>query len=270
MIQNDKYVEVQIMLIKKLKFACFIHVRTRSSRLQDKPLKLIAGKRAVEHVIDRIKLVRNADLVVLCTTAKPEDDILEKIALKYSIECFRGSANDVLVRWLGAAEKFHVDYFVEIDGGDDIFTDPEIVSMFIEQMKKDPADFIKPPDGFVCGGSSGGCISVSALKRVCKIKSTNNTHNWDPYFTQNKLFKVTNLHVGNKIFFNNNIRLTMDYPEDLKFFREVFKSLNISKNSVPLKVILKQLARKPELTKINFSRQRDYLDNRAKFSDPKI
>lgn len=258
------------MFNKKLKFACFIHVRTRSKRLPGKPLKLINGKMAVEHLIERVKLVKNADFIVLCTTDQPQDDVLERIAGQHKIKCFRGSADDVLVRWLGAAEKFGVDYFIQIDGGDDLFTDPEIVDMFIKQMKKNPADFIKPPDGFVCGGSPGGCVSVVALRKVCEIKNSKDTHDWIPYFTKTGLFRVEELKIGDKIFFNDNVRLSMDYSDDLRFFRAVFKNLNIDKNTVPLRTILKLLSAKPELTKINIFRQRDYLLNRIKFTGPKI
>ncbi|MEK7151729.1 MAG: hypothetical protein AAB784_03395 [Patescibacteria group bacterium] len=258
------------MFNKKLKFACFIHVRTHSSRLPGKPLKLINGKRAVEHLIERIKLAKRADLIVMCTTDQPQDDVLEMIAKRHKIECFRGSADDVLVRWLGAVEKFGIDYFVQIDGGDDLFTDPEIVDMFIKQMKKVPVDFMKAPDGFVCGGSPGGCISAVALKKVCEIKNTEDTHDWIPYFTKTKYFKVKELVIKDKIFFNDNVRLTMDYLDDLRFFRSVFKDLNIQKNSLPLRSILKRLSIKPELAKINLFRQQDYLVNREKFIGPQV
>ena len=45
----------------------------------------------------------------------PEDDVLEKIAKRQKIECHRGPLNDKMVRWLGAAEKFSVDYFLNYD-----------------------------------------------------------------------------------------------------------------------------------------------------------
>ena len=57
----------------------FITVRTASSRLPQKCLLSIRGKRVIEHVIDRAKLINGLASVVVCTSMEPEDDVLEVI-----------------------------------------------------------------------------------------------------------------------------------------------------------------------------------------------
>ncbi|KKR91455.1 MAG: Acylneuraminate cytidylyltransferase, partial [Candidatus Woesebacteria bacterium GW2011_GWA1_41_13b] len=85
-----------------------------------------------------------ADVIVLCTSVEKSDDALESIAKENNIEVFRGSLNDVLERFLGAAQKFNVDYFV-VFSGDNIFCDPELMDLGLNQMINNGLDFIKLP-----------------------------------------------------------------------------------------------------------------------------
>ena len=74
--------------------AIFITVRTNSKRLPQKCLLEIDGVRTIEFLIDRLKRSKLADIIVLCTTMNPEDDILCEIAQNKGILHFRGSEKD--------------------------------------------------------------------------------------------------------------------------------------------------------------------------------
>ena len=90
----------------------FISVRTGSSRFPQKAIKKINGKATIEHLIERLKESKYAEKVILCTTELQEDDILCDIARKNNIEFFRGSSPDKLSWWLGATEKYNVDFLL--------------------------------------------------------------------------------------------------------------------------------------------------------------
>lgn len=227
--------------------------------MPQKMLLPIGGKTVIEHDIDRAKLVKGIDFVVLCTSDRPEDNVLEEIAKKQSINFFRGSLKDIIARWLGATAKFNLDYFVEFDG-DDLFCDPELLGLAVAQMLKNPCDMLKPPSDLVCGGA-GYCIAVPALKKVYDIKGTDDTDFWPVYFTETGLFKIRDLEIEDSIFKNSKVRLTLDYQEDLEFFKKVFDELVIDKNNVPLRQILELLNQKPEIAQINFFRQQEFTDN---------
>lgn len=243
----------------KTKFGSFITVRTRSSRMPAKCLLKIRGKSVIEHVIDRAKQTKKIDVVILCTTTNSEDDILVDIAKKKGIKYFRGSEKDKLERWNGAAKKFNIDYFVTTDA-DDLFCDPELNDLAVEQMLEKPCDMIKAPANLVCG-SFTYCISVVALKRVCKIKASRDTEMMWGYFIDTGLFNVRQLKVKDRIFHNKKIRMTLDYPEDFVFFWTVFDKLRININNLPLRKILKFLKLNPAIPKINFFRQNQFLQN---------
>ena len=110
----------------------FISVRTGSSRFPQKAIKKINGKATIEHLIERLKKSKYAEKVILCTTELQEDNILCDIAQENNIEFFRGSSPDKLSRWLGATEKYNVDFFVNVDG-DDILFDAGLVDICFEQ-----------------------------------------------------------------------------------------------------------------------------------------
>jgi spore coat polysaccharide biosynthesis protein SpsF len=242
--------------------AVLITVRSDSSRLPNKALMTILGKPTIEMVILRAKQVKIVDEVVLCTTERPLDDELVRIAERQGIRYFRGSLEDKLLRWLGAAKKSNIDFFATMDG-DDLLCDPELIELSIKQMEKENCDYIKAPPGLICG-SFTYCIRVSALEKVCSIKDTQDTEMMWVYFEDTGLFQVKDLNVGDRTFFNEKIRLTLDYPEDFEFFSKIFNHFDCVNNDVPLRNIIAFLNTHPEITDINCYRQKDYLDNQKR------
>ncbi|HEY4512251.1 MAG TPA: hypothetical protein VJH63_01165 [Candidatus Paceibacterota bacterium] len=245
-----------------MKILGFITARVDSSRLPGKMLLPIRGKSVIKHDIDRAKLIRGLDGIVLCTSTRKEDNILERIATENGIDCFRGSFEDKLDRWSKAAEKFGADYIITLDG-DDLFFGPELIELEIKQIKDENPDFLNIPRGLVCGGSEFG-IKVSALKKVCEIKDSKDTEMMWVYFTDTDLFEVVDFKVEDPIYWNDKVRLTLDYPEDLEFFKRVFDEFNTDANIILLRDIMKLLQEKPEIAKINFWRQQQFLDNQEK------
>ena len=233
---------------KNMRKAIFITVRTGSTRLPKKCLLKIQGLTTIQHLIRRVKRSKLADIIVLCTTKLREDDILCKIARNEKINCFRGSVKDKLERWLGAAEKFNVEFFVTADG-DDIFCEPELIDLAFKQYQENKPDFIEG-EGLVCGAFTYG-IKTSALKKVCEIKDTDDTEMMWVYFTDTGIFKCEKLKKVPKIYKRPEIRMTLDYPDDFKFFKNVIENLGKEKKYFSLKDIIKYLDKNPKVVKIN-------------------
>jgi len=241
-----------------MKKAIFITVRTGSTRLPKKCLLKIQGLTTIQHLIRRVKKSKLADIIILCTTELKEDDILCKIAKKEEIECFRGSVLDKLERWRGAAEKFNVEFFVTADG-DDLFCEPELIDLAFKQYKKDKPDFIEG-EGLVCGAFTYG-IKTKALKKVCEIKDTKDTEMMWVYFKNTNLFKCEELEGVNKIYKRPEIRVTMDYPDDFKFFKTVIENLWKIKKDFNLKDVIEYLDKNPKVIKINQYLQKKFKNN---------
>ena len=234
----------------------FITVRTGSTRLPNKALLMIEGKTTIEHLIDRAKRSKLSDKIVLCTTTLPEDDVLCRIAVKNDIYYYRGSVEDKLERWNGAAKKHGVEFFVTADG-DDLFCEPELIDLAFEQYNKNKCDFIKA-DGVVCGSFTYG-IKTSALKKVCKIKDSENTEMMWVYFTDTGLFKVRELENVPDEFYRGDIRMTLDYQDDYFFFKEVINSFDTEDFS--LRDIISLIDEKPEIKEINLYLEDEWKKN---------
>lgn len=236
--------------------AIFITVRTGSTRLVNKSLMEIRGKTTIEHLIARVKKSQKADIIVLCTTGLPDDDVLCEMAERNGIFYFRGSAIDKLERWNGACEKFGVDFFVTADG-DDLFCDPELIDLAFLQYEQDGADFIKSDE--VVSGSFTYGIKHTALKKVCDIKDTDDTEMMWVYFTDTGLFNVQSLknlptHVKRR-----DIRMTLDYQQDFDFFKNIidyFGDIDYS-----MKDILNYLDANKDVIDINYFLENEWKQN---------
>lgn len=245
-----------------MKSAIFITVRSDSSRLPNKALLPILGKPTIEMVILRAKLVKNADAVIVCTTERSADDDIVQIADKCGVLHYRGSLDDKLDRWLGAAKKFKVDGFVTMDG-DDLLCDSELMAMGIEQLRMSDVDFIEAPQGLICGSFTYS-IRTTALEKVCSIKGTSDTEMMWVYFKDTGLFKVSALKVSDPVFYDSNIRMTLDYDEDFAFFKAIFEHFNCVNNDTPLRDIVPYLKAHPEVVQLNAFRHQDWSSNQQR------
>lgn len=83
-----------------MKIVATIEARIGSTRLPGKSMKKIVDKPMLQLLIERVKKSKMIDEIVVATTTNPADDIIEDLAKKMSISCFRGSEDDVLDRVL--------------------------------------------------------------------------------------------------------------------------------------------------------------------------
>ena len=237
--------------------AIFITARTASTRLPNKHLMEISGKKAIEIAIGRVKKSKLADIIVLCTTTNPEDDILCDIASKYDILYFRGSEKDKMERWLGAAKQFDIDMFVCADA-DDLFCDPELIDNAFNLFNETNCDFIKDNgDKFIVGAFSYA-LRVDALVRACKIKDTDDTEMMAGYFIDTGLFHVESLVNGPEQFMRPDIRMTLDYQEDFEFFKHIITTLG---HNASLYDVVDYLNENPSVIKINQHLNQVFFDN---------
>jgi len=241
--------------------AIFITVRTGSTRLPKKCLLEINGKKNIEFLIGRVKKSKKADIIVLCTTILPEDDVLVDIANRLEIESFRGSVKDKLERWKGATQKYNVDFFVTVDG-DDLFCEPELIDLAFEQYERNNPDFIEEKPGVnVSTGAFTYGIKVKALNKVCETKTSTNTEMIDKYF-QNLPFKIEELENIPEELKRPEIRMTLDYEEDFLFFKTIIEAFE--EREFNLYDVIDYLDKNPLVIEINKSCQEKYLENQKK------
>ncbi|MCV0430385.1 acylneuraminate cytidylyltransferase [Nitrosopumilus sp.] len=209
-----------------MNFDIFIPVRLDSSRLPKKALLQISKIPILKILVDRLSNAKKIRNIVVCTTTLPSDDELVNFLQKNNIKYFRGSEKDILQRYLDAATTFNSDYIVNVDG-DDIYTDPKSIDDIVEEYIKNKTDFIKI-SSVPLGLQSFG-FPIHILKQICKNKNSDDTETgWIRFFTESNLISKGEAIQNLENQFPNNLRLSLDYPEDFEIAKEIFSS--ISKN----------------------------------------
>ena len=239
----------------------FISARTSSTRLPNKALLDLCGKPTIQYLIDNLKNSVHADIIILCTSALPEDKILCEIAAASGIDFFQGSLEDKLHRWRGACEEFNVDFFVNVDG-DDLFFDFGLADLVFQQRNEEKIDFI---DGWGLYNDVYG-ISYEALLKVCNDKENNEIEYIRPYFLSNHSLATQQLkNVPNK--YIKKYRMTLDYKEDLDFFKTVIEGVVDSGKPLAFENIISFLEHNPTTKDINFFLEEHWKKNQKKLYD---
>jgi len=232
----------------KLKVGYLVTGRLKSTRLPEKLLLEIKGKAVISHMIDRLKLAKNVDEIIICTSTSKQDRTLGELAKKNNVKCFFGDPDDVLERLLGAADEFGLDYILNITA-DCPFADPSYADRIVEEYLESDADLIRQfdlPHGVFSYG-----IKLEALRKVVELKNSSDTEVWGRYFTDTGFFNVLDLDVNDKHHFRPGLRMTLDYPEDFEFFQAVFDALYIEDEVFSLTSILNFLDANPEVIELN-------------------
>lgn len=235
----------------------FIPVRLSSKRLPAKHLQLVNGEPVILKLIKRLKDCKKIRNIIVCTTTHVSDDPLIEILNNNNIMFFRGDENDIVTRFLDAAKKFNTDLIIDVEG-DKIYTDPLFVDEVVTELHESHVDFVIGSDsheefneynnlvsGFIPAG-----IKRSALEKLCTIKKSKNTETgYRELFTKTKIFNCKYL-VPNTFEFNSNdVRLTLDYKEDLELANRIFSKLGDCFSSTDVVELLKQNPSLIEITK---------------------
>ncbi len=245
---------------KKINFAAIITVRTSSSRLPKKcHQKLFKDLSLIEIVIDRAKKI-NAKIIVATSTDKSDDNI-ERIALKKKVNVFRGSLLNKIHRWNACFKKYKLDYAMLIDADDPSFCF-NLMNKALDKLSKSKADIICGSRNLLPGLLTYG-MSKKGIKKL-SLTAKNNQTDTDVIdtFLQKAKLKTSKIYPKKKNEIKDNIRLTVDYLEDLIFYRKLYKKISYLENSLKIVSIIKKF----KLKKINWFRNKDFKINQQNFN----
>ena len=237
------------------KIGFLITARLKSTRLPLKLLKDLNGRKIIERVIDRCKLINHDGDIVLCTSINPQDKPLVDIASDNGIYYFMGDEEDVLSRLLTAAKFFDLDCIINITGENPIFS-INYANEMVRKMRNENHDFLYI-DGLPIGCAVYG-IKTKALEVVCKVKEEVDTEIWGYLINQPSIFDVCKIETEEK-YKASTIRITTDYPEDYEFIKQIFRNFP-SEISPAFEDVIELFRLNPELLKINEKRVQLNLD----------
>ena len=236
------------MIVTNNKIVAIIQARTGSTRLPRKVLMSIGEKTMLEWVIERTKKASLIHNIVVATSTKEEDDIIEKLCKKLNVKCFRGSEEDVLSRYYETSKQMKADIIVRITA-DCPFIDPQIIDEIIKIHLENKNDYTQNdtedsyPKGTDVEVFNFECLEEAHLNADKPYQREHVT----PYiWKDSKKFKVETLF---KPFNYSHIRLCVDELDDLTFLRELYKKLDRVEFNLP--DIINVLNSHPNLPKTN-------------------
>jgi spore coat polysaccharide biosynthesis protein SpsF len=237
--------------------AVFVPARAHSSRLSRKMLLDLGGWPVLSYPLQRMMLPKLPQQHVLCTTDSPEDAEIVQLGKANGWTAFCGDQEDILQRYLDAARRFGIELMVNVDG-DDPFCSVSHVDSIVERYLQTNADYICC-EGLPLGGAPIG-VKIEALTDVCARKGEHSTQGWAKYFVKSGRYKVEAI-IASEAMTRPQYRMTLDYPEDMEFFRTVVRRLApANPEAVRLEEVIAFLDANPEIASINQAVSEEYWD----------
>lgn len=204
-------------------FAIVIQARTGSTRLPKKSIKVISGYTLLEILIYRLKDYGSRLPIIIATTTKQRDDIIERISLKNDVLVFRGSEDDVLDRYYQTAKQYGLEIISRVTA-DNPFTLPNMIIQQKNFLLKNNLDYVSSQD--IIPGLGNEVFTFDALSTSwLNAKQKYEREHVTPYIYEHKTsFRLGYMNPPSK-YKQSNIRLTIDTKQDLILFRRIQKEL---------------------------------------------
>ena len=192
------------------KLGIIIEARSTSTRLPNKHFLKVNNKAIIEHLIKRVKKIKNVSNIIIATTNNQEDDKLCNLAKKNRIDYFRGS-------------EFKLDYICEITGDCpiiDIELVEQLISTFLENL--DLIDYATNSQGLPNGM---GCQVFKKTILLKSYKEIGNNLEEQEHVTLNicrnpKKYRLLFLKHPKK-FLRSDIGVTLDEIYDFYLLRKI-------------------------------------------------
>ena len=235
-------------IIKKL--VCVLPCRNGGVRLFGKPMQIIDQKKnitIIEHIINCLKKVSSVSEVALAISYGTENKIFEKIAKKKSIRFVYGEENDVISRMILCGKKTKATDILRITS-ESPFPYFQSINKFWKKHLTYAADATFLDN--IIDGCGFEIISMSALTESHKKGKKDHLEHCSLFIKENfKKFKILKFLAPKKLN-RKDIRLTVDYPEDLVICRRIYAKLKKQSPLFKLESIIKFLDKNPELKKM--------------------
>ena len=227
-----------------------VQARYQSTRLPGKVLlDFYEGKTILEILIDN--LANNLDIpIVVATSVEPADDQIVNLCERKGYKYFRGSENDVLSRFIGAAKEYNFTHIVRVCS-DNPFMLPEGIQQLIDAAKNNPdKDYISfkvndSPSILTHFGLWAELAKLSALEIAAKQNNKLYFEHVTNYFYKHSSeFDICWLKSTYEIAKFPEFRLTVDTQEDFDNAKFLYERMG---DRISIDFIIKTIINHPNI-----------------------
>lgn len=204
-----------------------LQARMSSTRLPGKVLMNLAGKTMLEHVYDRVQAARLVNQVVIATTTDPGDDELFAFCKAKGYEVIRGPLEDVLGRFVLAADAYQADIIVRVTT-DCPLADPQLIDDVVQEVLTGDYDYVSnrlPPEPrtIPIGLDVEGFTKAALDRANSEATRAEEREHVTPYIYNNQN-RYRCLHLRYPEIGHAEERWTVDTPEDFAFAQAILRS----------------------------------------------
>lgn len=227
--------------------AAIIQARMGSTRLPGKVLKVVNERPLLSYMVERVRLSRHINEVIIATTDDQQDKPIVDFCLKENIKYCCGSQEDVLSRYALAAKTFNVSTVVRLTS-DCPLIDPAVIDKVIECYLKGNAEFVSNTVPLPClypDGMDTEVFSNDLLQKANhEAKLPSHREHVTFYMWQTKMFSIFRVDLDVDY---SQYRFTVDYPQDFQLVENVLKNLYLEKPVFSMDDLISYVNQHPEL-----------------------
>lgn len=206
--------------------AAILQARMSSTRLPGKVLADLVGAPMIARQIERLNSARTIDRLIVATSDDRSDDVLADHLTRAGVEVFRGSLQDVLARYAGAAAALDEDDLVVRLTADCPLTDPALIDTMIGRQLASTAHYTATtlPTRTYPKGLDAEVISVGTLRQAAaeSVDPYEREHVTPFIYRRPERFTLGGVSQDRD---EGEVRWTVDRPDDLDFVRAVYEAL---------------------------------------------
>lgn len=236
------------MEVGHCKIGAIIQARLGSSRLPNKvllPLPIGSKNTIISQILSQLNKVSLISKVIVATSKSEINDKLENYLKSLQVTCYRGDEDDVLSRFYNIARNNDFDFIIRLTADNPVL-DIKYFEEFIKNCIKKDLDYSYSKN--LPLGCNFEIVRASKLIEsynlvTSKYEREHVTPYVKKYSEKSEFYKFENID------YEDNLRLTIDYPSDYAFLNMVFSFLGTKE--ISLNNINNLLNLKPWLLEIN-------------------
>jgi len=235
-----------------MRVAAVIQARMGSSRLPGKVLLPLAGQPVLWHVVHRLRKCRTVDVVAIATSTGAGDDAIAEFARREGVPCVRGPEDDVLARYVLAADQLGADVVVRVTG-DAPLIDPATIDQLIETMLARGADYATIDPSLPSIHEGFDPVTTRALRLLAAHAGSDPAarEHVTAYLKQHPDFVPIALVPAEPACQYAGARLSLDTPADRRFLEEVYRRLGVPAGEADVRDVARLLRADPSVAAIN-------------------
>lgn len=236
------------------KIGIIVQARVGSTRLPRKVLKpVFQSKSILDIILERFSTVSYP--LVLATSVAPADDDIVAVAEKHGVDCFRGSEQNVLKRFVDTTNRYGFDFVIRVCA-DNPFLSLGLFDQLMDEAEARAFDFdylsfayLSKPTILTHFGFFTELVRVEALRKalVQTSEAIFQEHVTNYIYKHPDKFRVERIELAADFVVDPNIRMTVDTAQDFDLASALYQKLMDTYGNIELDAINDYLAKHPQV-----------------------